>query len=103
MDSRGQLGIEQQYLKKTEATQRHHVHAHVTSRACFKWRHIHCWLQLVLVKPAEVFLLLRYKLSSKGTCQKNFMTIRGCLDLHMTCVRTLGALKKEEEERRRRR
>ena len=63
----------------------------------------HCWLQLVLVKPAEVLLLLRYKLSSKGTCQKNFVTIRGCLDLHMTCVRTLGALKKEEEERRRRR
>ena len=46
-------------FRKTEATQRHHVRAHVTSRACFKWRHKHCWLQLVLVESAELLLLLR--------------------------------------------
>ena len=28
------------------------------------------------------------------------MTIRGCLVQHMTCVRTLGALKKEERRKK---
>ena len=48
---------------------------------------------------AEFISPLRYKKqSSKGTCQENFTTARGCFGLGTARVKALGALKKEEEE-----
>ena len=47
---------------------------------------------------AEFISPFRYKLSSKGTCQENFTTVRGCFGLVTARVKALGELKKEEEE-----
>ena len=46
---------------------------------------------------AEFISPFRQKQSSKGTCQENFTTVRGCFGLGTARVKALGALKKEEE------
>ena len=48
-----------------------------------------------LVKFTSSF---RSKLSSKGTCQKYFTTVRGCFGLGTGRVKALGEWKKKEEE-----
>ena len=39
-------------------------------------------------------------LRSKGTCQENFTTVRGCFGLGIARVKALGALKKEERRKK---
>ena len=47
---------------------------------------------------AEFISPFRQKQSSKGTCQENFTSIRGCFGLGTAArVKALGELKKEEE------
>ena len=45
---------------------------------------------------AELISPFRQEQSSKGTCQENFTTVRGCFGLGTARVKALGALKKEE-------
>ena len=49
---------------------------------------------------AEFISPFRYKLSSKGTCQDNFTTVRGCFGLFTARIKALGALKKERKKER---
>ena len=46
---------------------------------------------------AEFLSPFRLKQSSKGTCQENFTTVRGCFDLDTARVKVLGALKKKKK------
>ena len=48
----------------------------------------------------EFISTLRLKQSSKGTCQENFTTVRGCFGLGTARVKALGELKKERRKLR---
>ena len=50
------------------------------------------------VNSSNLYRCFAKKLSSKGTCQKNFTTVRGCFGLGTTRVKALGALKKKKKE-----
>ena len=45
-----------------------------------------------------MYIAVSLKQSSKGTCQENFSTVRGCFGLSTAHVMALGALKREENE-----
>ena len=50
---------------------------------------------------AEFLSPFRSKLSSKGTCQENFTTVRGCFGLGTARVKALGEWKKERRKKER--
>ena len=50
---------------------------------------------------AELRSPLRLKQSSKGTCQENFTTVRGCFGLGTARVKALGEWKKERKKEER--
>ena len=55
---------------------------------------------LLLVMHADtVITLCAYGMCSKGTCQENFTTTRGCLILGTARVKALDCLKKEERKK----
>ena len=49
---------------------------------------------------AEFISPFRSKLNSKGTCQENFTTVRGCFGLGTAHVKVLGEWKKERKKER---
>ena len=45
-----------------------------------------------------MYIVVSQKLSSKGTCQENFTTVRGCFGLDNARVKALGEWKKERKK-----
>ena len=55
--SRGQNGTQSNKIFKSGSHSKNHVRAHVTSRACFKWRHI-TLLTTARVREVSIIIII---------------------------------------------